>query len=76
MAEACFGDASLVYDVTARLTSPGMHDVESALSGVPPGHASLAGESLVQFIESRGRGVIAIEDLQEFAPHAIETLAG
>jgi len=75
VAEACFGDASLVYDVTARLTSPEMHDVESALSGVPPGHASLAGESLVQFIESRGRGVIAIEDLQEFAPHAIETLA-
>jgi TIR domain-containing protein len=71
----CFGDPSLVYDVTERLTTPGMHDVGSALGGAPPGYAQLPGESLAKFIESRGRGVIVFDDLQVFIPRAVDTLA-
>jgi len=75
VAQACFGDAGLVYDVTARLTTPGMHDGIAALIGASPGYLPLPGESLVRFIESRGRGVIVIDDAQAFSPDVLATLA-
>jgi hypothetical protein len=75
LAAQCWGEPALVYDVTARLTTPGMFDVGAALSGNPPGFVQPDGVSLVKFIEANSRGVIIFDDLQAFSPRAIATLA-
>ena len=75
LAERCFGDAGLVYDLTARLAASGMSDVGMALGGPPPGFAAPPGESLSGFIARCEQGVIVFDDLQAFDERAIGTLA-
>jgi hypothetical protein len=75
LAQRCFGDANLVYDVTRRLTEPGILSVGDALDGAPPGFAKPPGETLASFIATRGHGVIVFDDLQAFPRRAIDTLA-
>ncbi len=75
LAQRCFGDPDLVYDVTRRLTAPGIFGVGAALDGAPPGFAAPPGETLARVIETRGQGVIVFDDLQAFPERAISTLA-
>ena len=46
LARQCCGNAGFVYDVTARLTTPGMYDIGAALDGSSPGFAQPAGLTL------------------------------
>jgi hypothetical protein len=75
IAESCFGDGELVFDVTRRLIEPGIFHVGDALGGAAPGFVPVPGESLSHFIATRKKGLILFDDLQAFPALAIETLA-
>lgn len=77
IAQACFGDGSLVYDVTDRLLAGrlGYFSVSDLLVGGAPGYRPPPGLSLSHFVESKRHGIVTLDDAQMFGPTALQIIA-